>query len=291
MVRRSRVCGGDCESPSVDYSPPTSPPPSNCSVIATVRGWLTDEGGRLESVETGVALLIPPGALPPGPSHLVYFKVCRPDIQTVLMAPLLDQGKGTSTPTLSRLETLFLFNRGCRMAFPCIIETNRCVCVVLCRWGSSQPAGAVRPQRFALPAAGRIADPSRRVAGSARGMERLVEDVQRKRPVARDRNGAQRYHHHQQRRSSARCQRTNRATQHHQKEPQLPLRLRRPFLKLCNVLSSLTILIISYNLDFFDFFDLTINWLHIVHVNIELPLANEFQSVSFITVCNCTVVW
>jgi len=63
-------------------------------VIATVRGWLTNEGGRLESVETGVALLIPPGALPPGPSHLVYFKVCRPDIQTVAMAPLLDQGKG-----------------------------------------------------------------------------------------------------------------------------------------------------------------------------------------------------
>jgi len=62
--------------------------------MATVRGWLTNEGGRLESVETGVALLVPPGALPPGPCHLVYFKVCRPDIQTVLMAPLLDQGKG-----------------------------------------------------------------------------------------------------------------------------------------------------------------------------------------------------
>ena len=50
-------------------------------MIATVRGWLThDSGGRLESVETGVALLVPPRALPPGPAaHLVYFKVCRQD--------------------------------------------------------------------------------------------------------------------------------------------------------------------------------------------------------------------
>lgn len=63
------------------YSPPTSPPPPNCSVIATVRGWLAHEqGGRLESVETGVALLVPPGALPPSAEpHLVYFKVCRQD--------------------------------------------------------------------------------------------------------------------------------------------------------------------------------------------------------------------
>ncbi|XP_045029433.1 tight junction protein ZO-1 isoform X3 [Daphnia magna] len=80
------------------YSPPTSPPPPNCSVIATVRGWLThDQGGRLESVETGVALLVPPRALPPGPAaHLVYFKVCRQDhVRSVdTNGVLLDDGKG-----------------------------------------------------------------------------------------------------------------------------------------------------------------------------------------------------
>ena len=83
------------------YSPPTSPPPPNCTVIATVRGWLThDRGGRLESVETGVALLVPPGALPPVPeSHLVYFKVCRQESRPTAEAlysngPPVDQGKG-----------------------------------------------------------------------------------------------------------------------------------------------------------------------------------------------------
>jgi hypothetical protein len=80
------------------YSPPTSPPPPNCSVIATVRGWLThDHGGRLESVETGVALLVPPRALPPGPAaHLVYFKVCRQDhVRAVDTNGVpLDDGKG-----------------------------------------------------------------------------------------------------------------------------------------------------------------------------------------------------
>lgn len=87
------------------YSPPTSPPPANCTVIATVRGWLThDRGGRLESVETGVALLVPPGALPSVPeSHLVYFKVCRqldnrPVESLYSNCPPVDPGKG-------RLET------------------------------------------------------------------------------------------------------------------------------------------------------------------------------------------
>lgn len=75
--------------PCYHYSPPTSPPPPHCTVIGTVRGWLAHErGGRLESVETGVALLVPPGALPPSNQpHLVYFKVCRQDHQ--------DDAKGT----------------------------------------------------------------------------------------------------------------------------------------------------------------------------------------------------
>lgn len=66
-------------------------------MIATVRGWLThDHGGRLESVETGVALLVPPRALPPGPAaHLVYFKVCRQDQRQLDTNGVpLDDGKG-----------------------------------------------------------------------------------------------------------------------------------------------------------------------------------------------------
>ena len=68
-------------------------------MIATVRAWLSHErGGRLESVETGVALIVPPGALPASQyPHLVYFKVCRQDRRPVQGAngPPLDEGKGT----------------------------------------------------------------------------------------------------------------------------------------------------------------------------------------------------
>ena len=96
------------------YSPPTSPPPPNCSVIATVRGWLThDSGGRLESVETGVALLVPPRALPPGPAaHLVYFKVCRQDhVRPVDTNGVpLDDGKGILYRTMLLLTNARIHN-------------------------------------------------------------------------------------------------------------------------------------------------------------------------------------
>lgn len=91
---RIRKCsgGGSCV---YSCSPCSSPPPPNCSVIATVRGWFTSDGGRLESVETGVALLIPPGALPPKSYQLVYFKVCREDNYSIIPGHPVDKSKGT----------------------------------------------------------------------------------------------------------------------------------------------------------------------------------------------------
>ena len=83
-------------------------------MIATVRGWLThDSGGRLESVETGVALLVPPRALPPGPAaHLVYFKVCRQDhVRPVDTNGVpLDDGKGILYRTMLLLTNARIHN-------------------------------------------------------------------------------------------------------------------------------------------------------------------------------------
>lgn len=109
------------------YSPPTSPPPPHCTVIATVRGWLThDRGGRLESVETGVALLVPPRALPPGPdAHLVYFKVCRQDhVRPVDTDVSLDDTKGTSPTTNLPLYSLIAVARHPYLIIPTSTGTH-----------------------------------------------------------------------------------------------------------------------------------------------------------------------
>ena len=59
-------------------------------VVATARGVFSHEGGTLSSPETGVAIIIPPGALPKGIQQEIYFKVCR----DTSMLPPLDQEKG-----------------------------------------------------------------------------------------------------------------------------------------------------------------------------------------------------
>nr|CAD7398018.1 unnamed protein product [Timema poppensis] len=58
-------------------------------VVATARGVFTHEGGTLSSSETGVAIIIPPGALPSGTSQEIYFKVCRDNS----MLPPFDDSK------------------------------------------------------------------------------------------------------------------------------------------------------------------------------------------------------
>ncbi|XP_063232156.1 LOW QUALITY PROTEIN: tight junction protein ZO-1 [Bacillus rossius redtenbacheri] len=61
------------------------------AVVATARGVFTHEGGTLSSPDTGVAIVIPPGALPPGTSQEIYFKVCHGN---KMLPPFDDDDKG-----------------------------------------------------------------------------------------------------------------------------------------------------------------------------------------------------
>ncbi|XP_069976901.1 tight junction protein ZO-1 isoform X15 [Penaeus vannamei] len=59
-------------------------------VIATARGVYDHKGGTLTSEETGVSIIIPPGAIAKGTKQEIYFKVC----QDSSLVPPLDQNKG-----------------------------------------------------------------------------------------------------------------------------------------------------------------------------------------------------
>ena len=61
-------------------------------VVATARGVFSDKGGILENPETGVSIVIPPGALPPDSEQEIYFKVCRDSGGSLL--PPLDKERG-----------------------------------------------------------------------------------------------------------------------------------------------------------------------------------------------------
>ncbi|CBY21340.1 unnamed protein product [Oikopleura dioica] len=60
-------------------------------VVATARGTFDVSGGVLSSVETGVSIVIPRGAIPPGIQQEIYFKVCRELHEGV---PPLDEERG-----------------------------------------------------------------------------------------------------------------------------------------------------------------------------------------------------
>ncbi|XP_024598523.1 tight junction protein ZO-1 isoform X5 [Neophocaena asiaeorientalis asiaeorientalis] len=47
------------------------------TVVATARGVFNSNGGVLSSIETGVSIIIPQGAIPEGVEQEIYFKVCR----------------------------------------------------------------------------------------------------------------------------------------------------------------------------------------------------------------------
>ncbi|KTG40501.1 hypothetical protein cypCar_00004038, partial [Cyprinus carpio] len=47
------------------------------TVVATARGIFNTNGGVLSSIETGVSIIIPQGAIPDGVEQEIYFKVCR----------------------------------------------------------------------------------------------------------------------------------------------------------------------------------------------------------------------
>ncbi|KAB1257116.1 Tight junction protein ZO-1 [Camelus dromedarius] len=60
------------------------------TVVATARGVFSSNGGVLSSIETGVSIIIPQGAIPDGVEQEIYFKVCRDNS----ILPPLDKEKG-----------------------------------------------------------------------------------------------------------------------------------------------------------------------------------------------------
>lgn len=83
------------DEPRKNGLPPVQSPPSDeddeTEVVATARGTFDVSGGVLSSVETGVSIVIPRGAIPPGVQQEIYFKVCR-DLQDAV--PPLDTDRG-----------------------------------------------------------------------------------------------------------------------------------------------------------------------------------------------------
>ncbi|TEA41558.1 hypothetical protein DBR06_SOUSAS6110025, partial [Sousa chinensis] len=63
------------------------------TVVATARGVFNSNGGVLSSIETGVSIIIPQGAIPEGVEQEIYFKVCRDNS----ILPPLDKEKGECT--------------------------------------------------------------------------------------------------------------------------------------------------------------------------------------------------
>ncbi|KAL0968671.1 hypothetical protein UPYG_G00270000 [Umbra pygmaea] len=60
------------------------------TVVATARGMFNCNGGVLSSIETGVSIIIPQGAIPDSVEQEIYFKVCRDNS----ILPPLDKEKG-----------------------------------------------------------------------------------------------------------------------------------------------------------------------------------------------------
>uniref|UniRef100_A0A672QP23 Zona occludens protein 1 n=1 Tax=Sinocyclocheilus grahami TaxID=75366 RepID=A0A672QP23_SINGR len=60
------------------------------TVVATARGIFNSNGGVLSSIETGVSIIIPQGAIPDSVEQEIYFKVCRDNS----ILPPLDKEKG-----------------------------------------------------------------------------------------------------------------------------------------------------------------------------------------------------
>ena len=67
------------------------------TVVATARGIFNSNGGVLSSMETGVSIIIPQGAIAEGVEQEIYFKVCRDNS----ILPPLDKEKG-QRPALLR---------------------------------------------------------------------------------------------------------------------------------------------------------------------------------------------
>lgn len=66
------------------------------TVVATARGIFNCNGGVLSSIETGVSIIIPQGAIPDSVEQEIYFKVCRDNS----ILPPLDKEKGLNHSAL-----------------------------------------------------------------------------------------------------------------------------------------------------------------------------------------------
>lgn len=79
------------------------------TVVATARGIFNSNGGVLSSIETGVSIIIPQGAIPDGVEQEIYFKVCRDNS----ILPPLDKEKGKMLKKMEeeRKQNVFLFWR------------------------------------------------------------------------------------------------------------------------------------------------------------------------------------
>lgn len=68
------------------------------TVVATARGIFNCNGGVLSSIETGVSIIIPQGAIPESVEQEIYFKVCRDNS----ILPPLDKEKGQSPSSFTK---------------------------------------------------------------------------------------------------------------------------------------------------------------------------------------------
>lgn len=73
-------------------------------MVATARGIFNSNGGVLSSIETGVSIIIPQGAIPEGVEQEIYFKVCRDNS----ILPPLDKEKGNVSNMLGEGWVSFL---------------------------------------------------------------------------------------------------------------------------------------------------------------------------------------
>lgn len=77
------------------------------TVVATARGIFNSNGGVLSSIETGVSIIIPQGAIPDGVEQEIYFKVCR---DNSILPPLdKEKGKMLKKKEEERKQNVFLF--------------------------------------------------------------------------------------------------------------------------------------------------------------------------------------
>ncbi|XP_067130585.1 tight junction protein ZO-1-like isoform X2 [Centruroides vittatus] len=121
----SLVSGAASHLSSIEHSKYHVPMPNdNHNVVAMARGIFGQAGGKLTSDETGVSIMIPPGALP-SPTE-IYFKVCQDDN----MLPPLDREKGETL-----LSPLVLCGPpGLKFGLPVELRLPHCVSIHPHNW-------------------------------------------------------------------------------------------------------------------------------------------------------------